>query len=155
MIHVKLNDKQYSFPTSWKDITFQRYVQLVCCEEKLVWKRAAFMLGIDESLFNDMDVSQLIQLLSIIEFMDDTDFVYGIATPYVNESFNIGHDTYGKLEQAKQALSKAGKHPIKAGAEIVNIYTGEDINAMPVIEVIAKCAFFLTALESSLSVTNA
>lgn len=154
MIKVKLNETVYHVPTAWADITFERYCAIVAAEDATITMRLAAAAGIPPELLDKLPLSSLTSLTEVLAFTDEPNAAYLFAKPYDNKEFNIGKESYSKIEEAKILLTKAEK-PIKAAAGIVKIYTGEDITNLPVADCLHKAGFFLAACQHFLSVTSA
>lgn len=152
MIEVKVCDKIYNIRSSWMDVTYKQYCEILLAQDLSWSKRLHIYTGIEEKILARMKLNGLTYLLDAVSFMDDPDTVNEFAFPYESD-LKIGHETYGKLEQAKQALTNAA-HPMLAAGEVVNIYTGEDIAEKKVTDVMGCIAFFLSALESSWTNTS-
>jgi hypothetical protein len=147
MITIKLSGTPYELHSNWNDITYDKYCSIVSCEKEHWVKRLSVYTGIDDAMLNKLNLKSLVYITEIVSFMDSPEDVYAFAQPYESE-INIGHESYGKLEEAKQAI-KNQLHPIMGAAQVVKIYTAEEINQKSITEVMGCVAFFLTALESS------
>lgn len=154
MIKVKLNDVVYQLPTSWADITFEKYCTIVAAEDGNIIARLTAASGIPVELLDKLPLSSLTSLTEVLAYTDEPNAAYLFSKPYENKEFNIGKENYSKIEEAKILLSKAEK-PILAAAGIVKIYTGEDINNQPVTECLSKAGFFLAACQHFLNATSA
>lgn len=147
MIEIKLNNTPYQLPASWNDVTYAKYCDIVTAQTESLSKRLSVYTGIDEATINQMKLKSLNMLADITEFLDSPDDVHDFAMPFESE-INIAHESYGKLEQAKQAIQNK-PHPIIGAAEVIKIYTGEDINEQPITKAISQVAFFLLSLQRS------
>lgn len=149
MIEIKLNGKPKELRSNWNDVTYDGYCAIVVCQGEPFTKRLSVYSGIDETILNKLTMKSVNAIAEIVEFMDSPDDVHAFALPYESE-IDIGTETYGKLEASKTAL-RGKKHPLEGSAEMIKIYTDEDINDKPITQVIGKVSFFLLALEYSWS----
>jgi hypothetical protein len=154
MIKVKAAEKVYQVPTSWADITFEKYCQVVAHEDKGIIERLETISSIPAEVLNQLPFSSLTSLIDVVAFSDKPEAAYAFADVYENKDFSIGKESYDKVEEARMLLSKAEK-PILAAAGIVKIYTGEDISQQPLTACLAKAGFFLAACQHFLNATNA
>lgn len=156
MTEIKLNDTAYQIRTSWNDVTFKDYCEIVKAKGKSFSETVAIFTGIPGITTMHLSLSQLSIICDLVSFMDDPDTVYAFAVSYTSD-ITIGEQPYWKVEKAKQLL-KGNPNPITVAAEIVEMYTGDkdgeggiDIRNKPVTEVMGMAAFFLTYCQSFLS----
>lgn len=140
MIVIAVNNINYTVPTKWEDVTWNQYQQVVANSEPLnVFK---VLTGITKPL----PISTLADILRLLSFTESHDDLPVLSKPF--DSKDVGQEPYGKLENAKVALKKYND-PMEAGAEIVELYTGQEILSMPVTEVYNMVAFFLALSQNS------
>ena len=141
MIELKINGKPYHIKTSFKEMTWGHFVAVISANNVL--DRVAILSGIEREIIEAMPLERLSELMGMVSYFDEVESVAIIANKYQSDLV-IGHETYGKLEQAKNQLKKHQANPMKAGAAIVKIYTGEDIENKPLLEVYGMVSFFLS-----------
>lgn len=103
--------------------------------------------GIESKILNSLTINTIGRLSQIVSFMDRPEEVDALCLPYTGTE-NIANLEYWKLEKAKQYISEKGS-PIFAGADIVKLYTGEDITDKPILTVYDQLSFFLLSLKHS------
>lgn len=147
-------EMQVNVPSTWHDVTFDTYVQLINFDNGTIEKRISILLGWDEQDVLSLPIKDMIDLIPAISFTFDVDELKKYTTPpdeYKN--WYIGHQAWSKLEQCKQILTKLdGKDIMNAGVDVVKIYTDKDISKMPVTEALPMASFFLTSCINFISV---
>lgn len=137
--------KEITLPQNWSEVTWQQYVDLINHDTGSVEKRLAILLGLELDDVVLFETDLLFKLIFEIGFTYDLETLlkHNVA-PEKYKDWYIGHQPWFKLEKCKQALSGLdGKDIMNAGAEIVKVYTDEDINDKPVTEVLGAVSFFL------------
>lgn len=148
MIDIKISETVYPVPTSWNDVTFLKYCDIVKCHEEHFIKRLSVYSGIEIETLNKLTYQGILELAAAVQFMDTPDDIDGFAIGYESE-LNIGHESYEKLEASKQAIQKNPDLPLKAAIEVIKFYTEEDISNKPITQAIGQAVFFLMQLENS------
>lgn len=146
LTEVTIFDKKYNIPTSWADVPYKKYIELM--EVESLDKQLQILTGITDEDLSRLSAGQKGGLLMLISFTSEAPDIY-TSKDYKE----IGKDTYGKLESAKIALQKVDK-PYKAILDILKIYTGEDMSEEPTSIVAPIGAFFLLNCLLSSSDTN-
>jgi len=153
MTEVKINEVAYPVPTSWNDVTFAKYCDVIQSKGKPLSERLSCYSGIPIEIVNKFTLSQNRCVSDFVEFMDFPDLIDAFAMAYESKLV-IGDEMYWRVENAKQVIQKATL-PICAGAEVVKIFTadedgngGEEIGGEPVTKVIGRVAFFLSSCQS-------
>jgi len=159
MIEIKIGEVTYNIKTSWNEVKFCEYVELLKLKDKDFIEKMAVYTGIPKAILGGMKLGQFFVLMDLVAFMDEPDLINAFAIGYESKE-SVGEQPYWKVEKAKQLLTD-NDIPLTAAAEIIKLYTGnedgeggEDINELPVIDAIGKAAFFLTSCKSSLSVSK-
>jgi len=153
MTEVKINEVAYAVPTSWNDVTFKEYCDVIRAKGKPLSERLSCYSGIPIEIVDKLNLTQLNYLLGCLEFMDSPDTLDAFVMAYESK-IEIGEEMYWRVENAKQVIQKVDV-PMLAGAEVVKIFTadedgngGEDISNEPVTKVIGRVAFFLSGCQS-------
>lgn len=134
-----------SVPESWNEVTFKQYVELVNYDKGTIESRIAILLGLSENEVNNLQSSDVFMIVPIISFTFDTkDIIECNVVPDEYKDYYIGHQSWKKLEEAKQAINALdGKDAVNAASKIIKIYTDQDIDDKPVTEVLGLVNFFL------------
>lgn len=148
--------KDVQVPTSWNDVTWEMFIRLAKEDDGTVESRIAVLLDLDRELIDLIPADDVIKLIPVIHFIYDTTAIQSEEIPEGYEGWYIGHESWSKLEKAKQEIAKyKEENIIEAGREVVKIYTGEDIVDKPITEVLplvnfflANCINFMTALKN-------
>ena len=136
-----------SVPDSWDEVSFKKYVDLVNYDKGTIESRISILLGISEDYINVLPSEDVLMIVPIIAFTFDTDeLIKCNVVPDQYKDFYIGHESWKKLEEAKQAINALdGKDAVNAAAKIIKIYTDQDIEDKPVTEVLGLVNFFLSS----------
>jgi len=155
MIEITLEDKVHQIRTSWNDVTYSGYVEMLKNLDKTWMKRLSVYTGIDEDVLNKMTINQICLFIETVGFMESLETVDAFTIGYESD-IQISELEYWKLEKAKQLLQASNGYIV--GAEIVDLYTsdkdgngGTNINDMPVTQAIGMVSFFLSNCKSSLT----
>jgi hypothetical protein len=135
MITIKTNQNTYEVPTNFDELTWNKYVALVTASTGNIIERLKASTGISEDELLEFSMSDLNTLAEITIY---TDILY-VAEAYggIEIDLNIGKETYGKLESARQAIIQSGNW-VKAGQKVGMVYLNEDISELPLPLAMAK-----------------
>lgn len=145
MIELLLNKKPIQIPSSWNDITYAKYCDIVKAGELSLIDRLKVYTGLQADVINKLTLETLSRLSEIVGFMDRPEDVAVLATPYKGKE-NIETAAYWKLEKAKLIIKERG-NPLFAGVDVVKLYTGDDIADKPILSVYDQACFFLPNLK--------
>lgn len=151
MVELTINEKKYLIKTSWDDVPYSFYAELknpYGTELKLIDRISKFT-GIEPDVVSVFTLTQLSAIIELTSFME-SDIT---AFKPVQIDTQIGKESWGKMEAAKQVFAKV-ENPYLAIAEVVKQYTNFDILDKPVSEVYAYVDFFLHSSISLQRDTN-
>lgn len=142
------NHKQL-IPICWRDITWSKFVQLKGIKGNEL-EKLAFISGIDLNILltNPLFLRALIDSCA---FLWDEDVEIYATRIKEEHKTTIASLEWGKLENAKSAISQSGANIWQAGNEVVKTYLDFEINDKPVTEVIGVVSFFLSKYQSLLN----
>jgi hypothetical protein len=125
MITVKTNKNTYEVATNFDELTWNKYVALVKVSDGNIIERLKVATGITEDELLELSITDL---KTIAEISCYTDILF-LAEKYggVELDINIGKETYGKLELARQAIIQSGNW-VKAAQKVGLVYLNEDIS---------------------------
>jgi hypothetical protein len=125
MITVKTNKNTYEVPTNFDELTWNKYVALVAASDGNIIERLKVATGITEDELLELSITDL---KTIAEITCYTDILF-VAEKYggIELDINIGKETYGKLELARQAIIQSGNW-VKASQKVGLVYLNEDIS---------------------------
>ena len=125
MITVKTNKNTYEVPTNFDELTWNKYVALVAASDGNIIERLKVATGITEDELLELSITDL---KTIAEITCYTDILF-VAEKYggIELDINIGKETYGKLELARQAIIQSGSW-VKAAQKVGLVYLNEDIS---------------------------
>jgi hypothetical protein len=125
MITVKTNKNTYEVATNFDELTWNKYVALVNVSDGNIIERLKVATGITEDELLELSITDL---KTIAEITCYTDILF-VAEKYggIELDINIGKETYGKLELARQAIIQSGNW-VKAAQKVGLVYLNEDIS---------------------------
>jgi hypothetical protein len=125
MITVKTNKNTYEVPTNFDELTWNKYVALVAASDGNIIERLKVATEITEDELLELSITDL---KIIAEISCYTDILF-VAEKYggIELDINIGKETYGKLELARQAIIQSGNW-VKASQKVGLVYLNEDIS---------------------------
>ena len=125
MITVKTNKNTYEVPTNFDELTWNKYVALDAASDGNIIERLKVATGITEDELLELSITDL---KTIAEITCYTDILF-VAEKYggIELDINIGKETYGKLELARQAIIQSGNW-VKASQKVGLVYLNEDIS---------------------------
>jgi hypothetical protein len=125
MITVKTPANTYEVPTNFDELTWKQFVALVNHADRNIIERLKVATGISEDELLDMSINDF---KTICEAVVYTDILF-VAEAYggIEIDLNIGKESYGKLEKARQAIIQSGNW-VKAAQQVGLVYLNEDIN---------------------------
>jgi hypothetical protein len=112
-------------PTNFDELTWNKYVALVAASDGNIIERLKVATGITEDELLELSITDL---KTIAEISCYTDILF-VAEKYggIELDINIGKETYGKLEKARQAIIQSGNW-VKAARQVGLVYLNEDIS---------------------------
>lgn len=148
MLKIKIGTEQLDFPASWKDITFDRYCAIVSASIKDEVGFLNAISGIPCDTLKNCDADSIEMLLNLSTFAQDFSLFDKLdIVPSELEGFNVGSQTWFKLEKCKQAIRKQKNYICSAG-EIIKVYRDKDISGVPITECWGEINFFLKQINS-------
>lgn len=143
-------------PTSWGEVSFSKYCDLLENDNATLPRRISIMLGIPETEVESLPAGVAISIGNCLSFISDMAPIReaGAVIPVGFEKFDVGFESWGKYEDAQKVLATYHDKTeyTRAAVEIVKIYTakgdepGRDISNEPVTEVLGLATFFLAKL---------
>lgn len=181
MITFRLNEKPYTIPTSWEEVTFKQYIELLDLKDDSIQLIAIFT-GLEYDYLKNAVIIGLDDILTAVRFVNTEPVFPGFTPtcgPYtipINEkgAFNIQHESLGQFEDMRQVMKQVSGKDIsthtKAYVKYVAIYLQkirdgqynplkavdmeEEIIYYPAYEVCSLGAFFFLKLWSFSSGTK-
>jgi hypothetical protein len=136
MIEVKLNGESINIPTSWEDVPFKNYIKMLSATNNIEILNS--ITGIDKETLLQLAPDAFGTLFMLISFTNEAPPAT-LTTPI---PFDIGKESYGKIEVAKAKINAAEK-PFMVLIDLLKLYTGVDYSDRPTTEANPIGAFFL------------
>lgn len=127
-------------------------MRILQARELSAMDRVAAYTGIPRSKVDVLHFRYIATLIEVTAFMENTEAI--LYESWEPEDRNpIGRAEYAKIERAKQLIASVPE-PLMVAAEVIKLYTGDDITGRAVPEVIAMAYFFTERSADSLKSTN-
>lgn len=149
MVIVNIKGKPYKINTSWKDLTYKQFKEIVGFDKENDHDEFfSIASGLPYTTIKVLSQESYIAILNLITFVNDFEILeaYNIS-PLDFKEFNIGSQSWHKLEKAKQAI-QSHKVFICSIGQVINIYTGKDISDMKLTDVWGEINFFINQINS-------
>lgn len=172
MITIKLNDKPISIPTSWPEVTFSQWLQIMKMEEG-IFNILAIFTGIPSDVLSKMTIIGADKIVSALSFTSRKPEMPGYVInvgPYKlptnhDGKFNIQYESLGQFEDARMIYkTMEGDKIVDGYGKLVAIYLQKlrdgvydsnkvpelelEIQSFPAIQVITAGSFFFLKLVS-------
>lgn len=172
VITIKLNDKPISIPTSWPEVTFSQWLQIMKMQEG-IFNILAIFTCIPADMLSKMTIIGADKIVSALSFTSTkptmpgyVDKVGTYKLPSNHEGkFNIQYESLGQFEDARMIYkSMEGDKIVDGYGKLVAIYLQKlrdgvydankvpdlelEIQSFPAIEVITAGSFFFLKLVS-------
>lgn len=148
MIEITVNGEKKMLPSSWRDITWAKYCEVLSAMKLPVHERMAVYTGLPVETLTALTVRAFAALCEAVDFMENHGILPELATPFSSD-LNIGADTYGKIEACRQKATN-DISPMLAGALICDKYLGEEIKDANVLDVYNKVHVFIEKMNTFL-----
>lgn len=135
MIKITVIDKDYHIPTNWSEVTYITFAE--SRSAKTIDEKIAYYSGVPIDILSNLALSDVCKIAELVSWMEREPEMY----ERIEIDVNVQRETFGKMEAAKQALSK--NNPFVAMIDIVKTYCNVDISNEPVTKVFGYTAFFL------------
>jgi hypothetical protein len=148
MIQIKYGEVTYDIPTNFDELTWKQFVSVLELIDKNVVRRVANVTAIPEKELSKLTVVDFSKLCEIVSFIDIPGVVQQYSLPHEHE-INIGAESYGKLEDARQKITQS-KNYLICGGEVWKIYFNEDISNDLIPLAITKINFLYSQINGFL-----
>lgn len=148
MIQVEIENIKYNVPTSWRDVTHRKYCELISKEKVNGIELLSLLSDIQCNTLEKISEENLIILIDLCTFVNDTTLLEKSNVLFDDlSSFDVGNETWAKLEKAKQEIEK---HPVFfcASSSLAKIYFGNDVSNSCILDVYGKCNYLLNNLNN-------
>jgi hypothetical protein len=141
---VNINGTTYHFKTSFAELTVSEYITMLQAADKPPHERVAAYAGIPVEILTGLQLENFNRISEVVAYVEQEHILMAMLEPYTGK--DVALDTYGNLEHAKSLLK--GKSMLSAIVDVVEVYTGENIGARPLIEHWQKVVFYLNSISA-------
>lgn len=128
-IKLKTLDKieHFQMKASWEVVTFEEFLLLsenakIENEAERVLRNISLLSGINVDILNQFDGKSIAAIKPFLSFIDNVDSLFRMPTPENVNQINIGLETWGKLESAKQYIMIANDYLFPIVPNLLDIY---------------------------------
>lgn len=141
---ITIYDVAYSFKTSFSEYTFGEYVPVMEARGKPLIERINAYTSIPVDVLDKLPLEYLNSLIELVKFNEDEELLIALSEPtgYVQD---VGFYSYGHFETVKQKIK--GKSSAGCMADIVHVYTGMQIDGMPLTYIYNTAVHFIASLN--------
>lgn len=154
-IKLKTLDKIEQIPmrASWDVVTFEEFILLsenakIESEAERVLRNISLLSGIKVDILNQFDTTAIEALKPFLSFIDNVDHLFWLPIPEKVSQINIGLETWGKLEAAKQYIMIANDSLFPIVPHLLDIYCPiPDFRQMPMVQSYPIALAIITKLD--------
>lgn len=143
---VNIDGVVYSYKTNFAEFTLEEYVNIIQHATKDNIEKISIYTGIPVEKLNKIQLENLGQIIETVRSLENSELLAILCDKY--EGKNIGVDTYGKFEKAKQLMK--GSNLFVAIPAIVELYTGELVKDKPLLETWNICLHYINSISDFL-----
>lgn len=144
MLKIIISDKDYKVPTSWKDITYDRYCEIINFVGTDPIEFISVVSGIPCSTLKNTDVESIGIMTNLFTFVSDVSLLHAFSS--YKDGLKIGKQSWHKLERAKNEI-KRHKHYLCSAKGIIKIYLDKDIGSESIIKVWGEVNYYLKEIN--------
>lgn len=132
MLKIKINKTQYEVPTSWQDVTFNKFIDWLNfmpkeTDIKTEIEILSFTTGIEQSILEQCSIDTLNTLSNLMAFWFDFETLnaYNVVDKKFADAVDFDKLPYGKLEMIQQKIKECeakSLHPFTVALECFKIY---------------------------------
>ena len=142
MITVSIAGTNYDVKTSFDEVDIFEYLEWLTLADKPIIERVAAYTGIPVDKLNLLTIESFNGIAGTVAFIEDKALLNVMCESYTG--INVGLESYGKIEKAKQLLTTNG---VMALPDIVEIYTSRTC-PVPLLFAWGACQFYLDGLTA-------
>jgi hypothetical protein len=131
MLKIKI-DKEYQVPTSWQDVTFEKFIDWLNfmpkeTDVKTEVEILSFTTGIEQATLEQCSIDTLNTLSGLMMFWFDFETLdaYNVVDKKFSDAIDFNKLPFGKLELLQQKIKECeskGLHPFSVALDCFKIY---------------------------------
>lgn len=145
MTTIIINGNEINFASNWSEVSYYNYLDIVQAQGLPLIERLSAYSNVDIALLNKIPIDGISRLIDLCRYMEALEVVPALVKPYSNAEFNIGLETYGKFETAKNHIKKEDGNILRAAPKVWKVYFNEDLEELPITESLSKLNFIVAA----------
>lgn len=132
MIPITIGGESYIIPTSWRDITYKKFCEIISLtKDDNYIQLIEVVSNIPCNTIEKLDEESLIILQKLLNFMQDFDTLNDFNIPTID--INIGKESWEKLIRCQNAM-QGNDNVVCVAGEMLKVYCGKVINDIPITE---------------------
>jgi hypothetical protein len=141
---IKINGVDYTFKTSFAELTLNEYLEFSKNSLLPVAERLAKFTGIPLEILNGISLDNFTNIAQSVSFIEQTEILNALAESFTG--VDVGLESFDKIEKAKGLIRKSNL--TDAIIEVAELYTGEEINGGELLKHWQKCAHYIASLQA-------
>lgn len=132
MLKIKLNKIEYQVPTSWQDVTFEKFIDWLNfmpkeTDVKTEVEILSFTTGIQQDILEQCSIETLNTLTNLMTFWFDFEALdaFNLVDKKFSDALDFDKLPFGKLEMIQQKIKECeakGLHPFTVALACFEIY---------------------------------
>lgn len=141
---IKINGIDYSFKTSFAELTIDEYIELSKHCLLPIAERTAKFTGIPLEILNGISLENFSNIAQSVSFIEQAELLNALAETF--DGKDVGLESFDKIEKAKGLIRQS--NITDAIISIAELYTGEEIKGGELLKHWHKCLFYLNSLQA-------
>jgi hypothetical protein len=125
MIKIIIKEATYEVPTNLDELTWKDFVKVYDCQERPILERLNAITNIPFDNLLSVSLQDFIKICQTVSYIDNLDIAQYFGG--VDIDLNIGKESYGNLEKARQEINQNNSW-VKSAQKVGLIYIQEDIS---------------------------
>jgi len=140
---IKINGVDYTFKTSFAELTVNEYLEFSKHSLLPVIERVSKFTGIPLEILNGISLDNFTNIAQSVSYIEQTEILNALAESF--EGKDVGLESFDKIEKAKGLIRKSNL--TDAIIEVAELYTGEEISGGELLKHWYKCNYYITSLQ--------
>lgn len=141
---IKINGVDYTFKTSFAELTINEYLEFSKHSLLPVVERVAKFTGIPLEILNGISLDNFTNIAQSVSYIEQTEILNALAESF--DGKDVGLESFDKIAKAKDLARKPNL--TDAIISIAELYTGETINGGELLKYWHKCNYYANSLRS-------
>jgi len=140
---IKINGVDYTFKTSFAELSIDEYLELSKHSLLPVVERVAKFTGIPIESLQSISIDNFCHISQSVSFIEQTEILNALAESF--DGKDVGLESFDKIEKAKGLIRQTNL--TDAIIDIAELYTGETIKGGELLKHWHKCNYYIGSLQ--------